>query len=149
VSPLALHIADTLERIPIGSLRCIQPLICLCAGSGLRFDTKVPLGVGAYRYLLRTEQVALELTQTSKHPVIVPLTADPGVSELSIKTSRARNFLMQRLDQLESSLPPKPIGVAKQLLRAVWSAYDEEIGTQRRTHWLDVMSQTGLHSLFG
>jgi len=54
-----------------------------------------------------------------------------------------------RLDELELTLPPKPIGVAKQLLRAVWSAYDEEIDMARRTHWLDVMSYTGLHSLFG
>jgi hypothetical protein len=56
---------------------------------------------------------------------------------------------MGRLDQLELSLPPKPIGVAKQLLHAVWSTYDEEIEFTRRTHWLDVMSATGLHSLFG
>jgi hypothetical protein len=56
---------------------------------------------------------------------------------------------MDRLEQLELSLPPKPIDVAKQLIRAVWSAYDEEIGTPRRTHWLDVMSNTGLHSIFG
>jgi len=56
---------------------------------------------------------------------------------------------MDRLDQLEINLPPKPIGVAKQLLHAVWSAYDDEIGLPRQSHWLDVMSITGLHSLFG
>ncbi len=42
-----------------------------------------------------------------------------------------------------------PIEVAKQLQSAVWSAYNDEIGLTRWTHWLDVMSSTGLHSVFG
>jgi hypothetical protein len=78
-----------------------------------------------------------------------PFPTMPGVSESAIKISQARQVIMDRLDQLELSLPPKPIEVAKKLQRAVWSAYDDEIGLTRRTHWLDVMSYTGLHSIFG
>ncbi|KAK3378736.1 fungal-specific transcription factor domain-containing protein [Lasiosphaeria ovina] len=167
VSPLALHITDILEGVPAGNLRCIQPLLCLCAGSGLRFDAKVPQGRDSRSYLLSTEPLSpvspipLELVATDVASDVAPdvasgvspassvPSATPNISENSIKISHARQSLMDRLDQLEVSLPPKPIGVAKQLLRAVWSAYDEEIGTSRRTHWLDVMSHTGLHSLFG
>jgi hypothetical protein len=148
VTPLALHVTDLLGTVPAASLSCIQPLLCLCAGSGLRYDNKVPLGTGESSYLLGAD---------SKVPTVatsIPTDADfssiePSISEVAIKTSRARGLIMERLDQLELCLPPKPIGVAKQLLRAVWKAYDEEIGLTRRTHWLDVMSYTGLHSLFG
>jgi len=147
VAPLALHVTSILERIPSGRLRCIQPLLCLCAGTGLRFDTKVPLGSGAYNYVLNGEP-GLSPSSPLNPDMDFPF-LEAGISEASIKTSRARQFIMQRLDQLELTLPPKPIGVAKQLLRAVWSAYDTEIDSTRRTHWLDVMSYTGLHSLFG
>ncbi|GAB1319564.1 Fungal-specific transcription factor domain-containing protein [Madurella fahalii] len=148
VSPLALHLTNVLKRIPEGSLRCIQPLICLCAGSGLRYDAKVPLGRGHRSYLLSTEPDAPAPSTSGVVNIDSPY-VNHSVSEHAIKTSQARQFIMERLDQHELSLPPKPIGVAKQLLRAVWSAYDEEIGLDRRTHWLDVMSYTGLHSLFG
>ncbi|KAJ4289466.1 hypothetical protein N0V88_006947 [Collariella sp. IMI 366227] len=149
VSPLALHVTDVLGSIPPGSLSCIQPLLCLCAGSGLRYDSNVPLGTGSRSYLLSTKinTTPLPPTPAPSTPGLDPLY--PGISENAIKTSQSRHLLMDRLDKLELCLPPKPIGVAKQLLRAVWSAYDEEIGLTRRTHWLDVMSYTGLHSLFG
>ncbi|KAK0715547.1 fungal-specific transcription factor domain-containing protein [Lasiosphaeris hirsuta] len=151
VSPLALHVANILETIPVASMRCIQPLLCLCAGSGLRFESKVPLRTEHQTYLLNLEHPCTSLTSAiSTCPETEAASSLPaGVPENSVKTSQARQFIMERLEQLELSLPPKPIGVAKQLLRAVWSAYDEEIGTPRRTHWLDVMSNTGLHSLFG
>ncbi|KAK4226590.1 fungal-specific transcription factor domain-containing protein [Podospora fimiseda] len=158
VSPLALHIADILGKLPVGSMRCIQPLLCLCAGSGLRYDARVPLGNGPNIYFLSTESTgatALPPSPAADTGSVAGsvdsdfLLVNPAISENAIKISRARAFLLGRLEQLEVSLPPKPIGVAKQLLRAVWSAYDEEIGVTRRTHWLDVMSRTGLHSLFG
>ncbi|KAK3954477.1 fungal-specific transcription factor domain-containing protein [Pseudoneurospora amorphoporcata] len=162
VSPLALHVTEILDRIPASSLRCIQPLLCLCAGSGLRFDSKMAMGQGEYSYLLSLESSSADLGLGFNGLGIPGLTAGigsgPGSSSSfscreedaqAVKISQARSILIDRLGQLELSLPPKPIGVAKQLLRAVWSAYDEEIDTPRRTHWLDVMSQTGLHSLFG
>ncbi|KAK4194632.1 fungal-specific transcription factor domain-containing protein [Triangularia verruculosa] len=151
VSPLALHVTEVLRALPVGSMRCIQPLLCLCAGSGLRFDKKVPLGRGHESFLLSAESTTS--TPSSASGMVsereFPFATVPEISENAIKTSQARSFIMARLDQLENSLPPKPIGVAKLLLRAVWTAYDEEIGLTRRTHWLDVMSQPGLHSLFG
>lgn len=154
VTPLAWHVSTILERIPVASMRCIQPLLCLCAGSGLRFETKVPMGSGHQSYLVNQELDVSTLPTDpllpSTSPEVDPLLlGDNIISDNSIKTSQARRFLMDRLDQLEISLPPKPIGVAKELLRAVWRAYDEEIGTDRRTHWLDVMASTGLHSIFG
>ncbi|KAK0641729.1 fungal-specific transcription factor domain-containing protein [Cercophora newfieldiana] len=153
VTPLALHITAILQQLPEANMRCIQPLICLSAGSGLRFESKLPMAAGHQSYLLNAEGGGKSPPSMSPPPSITsepkPALLDPTVTPNSIKVSQARRFLMDRLEQLELSLPPKPIDVAKQLIRAVWSAYDEEIGTPRRTHWLDVMSNTGLHSIFG
>lgn len=150
VTPLALHIVDILQQLPVSSMRCIQPLLCLCAGSGLRFESKAPMATGHQSYLLNAEQGGKSPSpMATLYPKLEPPLLDPAITPNSINISQARRFLMDRLEQLELSLPPKPIDVAKQLIRAVWSAYDEEIGTPRRTHWLDVMSNTGLHSIFG
>ena len=154
VTPLALHVTGILQQLPESTMRCIQTLLCLCAGSGLRFESKSPMASGHQSYLLNAEQggkspsPSITVSSTSPEPEPAGF-LDLGVTENSIKVSQARRFLMDRLEQLELSLPPKPINVAKQLIRAVWRAYDEEIGSPRRTHWLDVMSNTGLHSIFG
>ncbi len=60
------------------------------------------------------------------------------MSENALRISRARHLLMRRLEQLELTLPPKPISVAKRLLRAVWATYDDEISSLDRTHWIDI-----------
>ncbi|KAK3687723.1 fungal-specific transcription factor domain-containing protein [Podospora appendiculata] len=148
VTPLALHITTVIERLPLGSMRCIQPLLCLCAGTGLRFDTKVPLRGGSDSYLLNMQPNAEFMGASVADNTGSVFHAAP-ISESAIKISQARQTIMARLEKLELSLPPKPIEVAKKLLRAVWSAYDAEIDLPRRTHWLDVMSYTQLHSLFG
>jgi len=154
VTPLALHIVNILEQLPVGSMRCIQPLLCLCAGSGLRFESRFEMASGHQSYLLNAEQggkspsSVITVSSNNSPEPDAPLLST-NFTDNSIKTSQARRFIMDRLDQLELSLPPKPINVAKQLMRAVWAAYDEEIGSSRKTHWLDVMSNTGLHSIFG
>lgn len=152
VNPLAINVVTILEQIPESGMRCIQPLLCLCAGSGLRFDGKFPMAPGQQSYLLLAEQGGRSPSATSistLSPEPDTLMFDHGLTDAAVNTSKARRFVMDRLEQLALSLPPKPIDVAKQLLRAVWAAYDDEIGTPRRTHWLDVMTNTGLHSIFG
>lgn len=149
VSPLALHVTEVLSQVPPGSLSCIQPLLCLCAGSGLRYDSKVPLGSGHRRHLLSLDFGTPTISTAGASADHDFHFLNPGLSENATKTSQARQVIMDRLEKLELSLPPKPIEVAKKLQLAVWSAYDDEIGLTRRTHWLDVMSYTGLHSIFG
>ncbi|KAK3902247.1 hypothetical protein C8A05DRAFT_34053 [Staphylotrichum tortipilum] len=127
----------------------IQPLLCLCTGSGLRRESKAPLGGGQHGFVQDTD------LNTTGMPTPVPSQSDlhllgsNDVSENTIKVLQARQAVMARLDQLEVNLPPKLIDVAKQHQPAVWSAYNDEIGLTRHTHWLDVMSYTGLRSIFG
>ncbi len=147
VTPLALHVVDLLGNVPPGNMSCIQPLLCLCAGSGLRRAGKAPLAAGQHGFGLGSDINTTGLPTPVASESDLRLLGSPDVSD--IKVLQARQTIMARLDQLEINLPPKPIEVAKKLQRAVWSAYDDEIGLTRRTHWLDVMSYTGLHSIFG
>jgi hypothetical protein len=144
VTPLALHITSLLESIPPSSMSCIQTLICICAGTGLRFESRGTNDFG--------DDIDLTLDSPNHNPFSPEfdlLALGSGISESSLKISRARHFIMDRLRWLELSLPPKPIGVAKDLLKTTWTVYDEEVDSTNRTHWIDVMTLNGLQSLFG
>ena len=136
VTPLALEIIKILQLVPVSSMRRIQPLLCLCAGSGLRIKWKAPVAARDPNFLDSLEPMP---------PPHVNSTATAS----SVGIFQARCVLMDRLEQLKSHLPRKPIDVATQLIQAVWDTYDKDILTMRRTHWLDVMSNTGLYSIFG
>lgn len=141
VIQLVLHAVDLLGKVPPGSISCLQPLLCLCVGIGLRRESQAPMGGGQHEFIRDTD---LNATGIPSY-----LLSSNDVSENTTKVWQARQAVMARLDQLlEVSLARKPIEVAKQLQRAVWSAYDDETGLTRRIHWLDVMSYTGLYSIF-
>jgi hypothetical protein len=53
------------------------------------------------------------------------------------------------LGALQQSLPPRPIGVALALVRAVWSNYDSANENLRSMHWMNTMVNSGLQTLFG
>lgn len=157
LAPLALHITRILERIPPHSgTRCIQPLLYISAGTGLRFDAMPSKN----RMSSVTSDVSAPLDPSHGLDDFTSsfdsswaeqvLSSGPVLTQTSVEISQARQFILQRLNLLEYSLPSKPVVVAKQLLQAVWKAYDEE-GEQssQDVHWLDVMMNTGLQSLFG
>lgn len=159
LSPLALHITNILRSIPpSSSMRCLQPLLCLCAGTGLRYDNVDPL--------MRSQCDPFMVSAPQSDPVLGfdPLgttsSSDyglPGLSGLSssvigeneLEIASARRFLMERLSRLEQNLPPKPIQVEKQLLKSIWDTYDAETDGTCTTHWLDVMVNNELESVFG
>ncbi|KAH6632328.1 fungal-specific transcription factor domain-containing protein [Chaetomium tenue] len=122
-TPQVLHVVNNvLGKVPAGSLSCIQPLLCLCAGSGLRYEdnSKIPLRSGNHKHPPNTDFNTAATPVSGAAAPGFPLPG-PGISENAIKISQARLLIMNRLDQLEICLPPKPIGVAKQLVRAVWT----------------------------
>jgi hypothetical protein len=71
------------------------------------------------------------------------------VTESRLKIADARCFIISRLDSLEILLPPRPIVVAKTLVQAIWNAYDNEKPGGPSVHWIDVMEENNLRSLFG
>ncbi|CAK7271011.1 hypothetical protein SEPCBS57363_004397 [Sporothrix epigloea] len=133
--PLALHITELLGEIPADSpMRCLQPLLCLCAGSALRVEA--------------SQNESAEEVDTSSAGSIFLSDALGGRSSDATSVYAARDALRVRLGKLEQNLPPRPITVAKQLLETVWLTYDTE-APPSRSHWLDIMSETSFESVFG
>lgn len=120
VLKLALELIKILEQIPVWSnTRCTQPILYITAASGLRFES--PPG-----------QEAL--------PVLTPEV---------LEVHRARKFILDRFAALQRSLPPKPIVVATELVQAVWRKYERESPDVLDVHWIDVMIDAKLSTLFG
>ncbi|KAK8091046.1 hypothetical protein PG994_000551 [Apiospora phragmitis] len=49
-----------------------------------------------------------------------------SITRLSVEVSYARRFIMERLSAYEHNLPPAPVTVAKELVKAIWAGYDSE-----------------------
>ncbi|KAI1052398.1 hypothetical protein LB507_007647 [Fusarium sp. FIESC RH6] len=124
---LALYITGLLANIPSESIRCLQPLLCLGVGSGLRCRT-VP----------EERRSRLELLDH----------AEESDQEQFADVGTARAFIMDRLRGFGSGPATGPIVVLRDLLQAVWSYYDSEI-TPGCIHWLDVMADLKYETVFG
>ncbi|KAM0283080.1 hypothetical protein ACHAQH_002683 [Verticillium albo-atrum] len=173
IVPLALHLLRILERIPPSSgSRCIHPLLYISASTGLRHSTAAasaptdifpslspslslnaaPTAAAAWRTqprLHETGPLTSYITQVTSAGCAA-LSEQERARDLSLEVSRARHFVMRRLESLESSLPPAPVVVAKELVAAVWAAYDGDVGgALYAVHWIDVMEDNDLRSMFG
>jgi hypothetical protein len=175
IVPLALHLVGILEQIPPSSgSRVIQPLLYISASTGLRHSADVPVESMELPASLRLDMMSLggwmgsdtfsqPRPQSPLHEAnsltsyVTQLTSSGSAissdspSETSLQISRARHFIMKRLAVFESSLPPAPIVVAKELVSAIWRSYDNDIGGDGLyvVHWIDVMEWNDLRSLFG
>jgi hypothetical protein len=153
LSPLALHITNILRSIPPSSnMRCLQPLLCLCAGTGLRYDHVDPLMRGENHPFQTASIPGLGFEPLgSAASTVYGLSglSSSVIGENDLEIASARRFLMERLSRLEQNLPPKPIQVEKELLKSIWATYDAEREGTCTTHWLDVMVNNELESVFG
>lgn len=70
------------------------------------------------------------------------------VTQATLQVSKGRRFVIDRLCALQRSLPPRPIGVALDLVKAVWAEYDYSNNAEP-VHWIDVMVEKGFQTLFG
>lgn len=156
--PLALRLTKLLEQIPpdSGSL-VIQPLLYICASTGLCYN----ISLCSPMPTCQPDGVVSESSQVTLGGLDIlgyvdQMGADNGnqpdaalVPEIAVEIGIARNFILKRLDTLECTLHPRPIAVAKQLVKAIWATYDDESRGCRSGHWLDVMEAQDLRSLFG
>ncbi|KAK1995108.1 hypothetical protein LX36DRAFT_751324 [Colletotrichum falcatum] len=166
IIPLALRLVKVLEGIPATSgTRVVQPLLYISAGTGLRHDAPavVPDALGGLGPLQRdpegrragsdlvvrqpplfdSQNLSLYVSQVADAPARQAL-----VTAMTLDVGSARHFVMRRLSILESSLPPTPVVVAKELVQTIWRAYDNDVGSPT-VHWIDVMEDNDLRSMFG
>ena len=150
IIPLSLRLVNVLEHIPPNSgTRCIQPLLYITASTGLRYDTTTMLDISTSSFdaaigssSFQTDPFSMDMLGTSPPPANL-------ISRMSLDISNARHFITSRLNMLESSLPPKPVMMAKELIKAIWDAYDGEAPGSASVHWVDVMEDNNLRSMFG
>lgn len=164
---------------PSSGSRVIQPLLYISASTGLRQQPGLKAnssppqstfgqGLGIFNQAqsmttYETEAMGSSLTQNSNNlssyisgfmgngnDTASPApTNSEAADDTSLDVSSARHFIMQRLSVLESSLPPTPVIVAKDLVTAIWRAYDNNPPDSLPVHWIDVMEANDLRSMFG
>ncbi|KAI0601005.1 fungal-specific transcription factor domain-containing protein [Biscogniauxia sp. FL1348] len=162
ITPLSFRLIDILKGIPATSgTRCIQPLLYLSAGTGLRFDPDTLAYMQRYhRAGMGGSGANTATTTTAAAGIHRPDDNDndhekPPISRQSVEVTHARRFILGRLSLLEHCLPPAPILVARDLVRKVWEAYDSErvemgmMGEAEHVHWIDVMERSNLQTIFG
>lgn len=161
IVPLSLRLIEILEHIPPESgSRMVQPLLCITASTGLRLDIpanswsvgswldnitapqEIPLAANQENCDIAEFMNQLNDVGQASHPPNMP-------TQLSIDVGNARAFVLKRLNMLENTLPPKPIIMAKNLVQAIWAAYDNEMPGCNAVHWVDVMEAQNLRSIFG
>lgn len=160
IIPLTRRLIGVLEQIPPDSgSRVIQPLLYICASTGLRFSLSPSVNhdgsdhqnLGTVGTSSGTSGNGLNILDYINQIDASTSTdaASGSVPSVALDIGIARNFIIKRLNVLESTLQPKPIIVAEELVKAIWAAYDEEPPGCTAIHWLDVMEKKDLRSLFG
>ncbi|KAM0435890.1 hypothetical protein ACHAPT_002782 [Fusarium lateritium] len=153
IIPLSLRLVNVLEQIPPSSgTRVIQPLLYISASTGLRYDTMTLLDVPGFSF--ESPVTGFQpgpFGDTLEAALGTSPSAPPGnlISRMSLDISNARHFITGRLNMLENSLPPKPVMMARELIKAIWDAYDSEPPGSASVHWVDVMEDKNLRSMFG
>lgn len=143
VTGLAVRISKIIEEIPSASpMRCLQPLLCVCAGSGLRYEMIEVPQVSCNETLLVSGS---EQGDVSEDLDTIPTALSDS---RSLEVSQAREFLLSRLSELEQGILSNSVTVAKQLLLAIWSAFDKDTPLEQ-SHWIDIMTGTKSWTVFG
>ncbi|CAI6096084.1 unnamed protein product [Clonostachys chloroleuca] len=162
IVPLTLRLVKLLEQVPPDSgSRVIQPMLYICASTGLRYEYGANFGTEQTGFSpsdARNIEMGVSFDDSSDilgyiDQIYKSGNGEPAspeaVSRMGLEVANARAFIMKRLDLLESTLQPRPVMVAKELVKAVWAAYDAEPAGFTSVHWFDVMDSQDLRSLFG
>lgn len=171
---LTLRLVEVLKRIPADSgARCIQPILLISAAAGLKFD--VPTQTTSSSRNRSANSIHVGGTMINREALSEPLAGSsmlfgssgqtsgfpndfdgsstceemPLLTTLTLEVSAGRRFVINRLGALQQSLPPRPIGVALALVRAIWFNYDAADEKLRNLHWMNTMVNSGLQTLFG
>lgn len=174
---LSLRLVESLKKIPPESgSRCMQPLLYLCAASGLQLNPLPPLQTtsvfpqisnleGTYvqygSHRTPQDNMRPEITlQTARADSMRPPPAstffnardadiDPTLTVSAFKVAQARSFVKKRLGMLQQLLPPRYTGTALKLAEAIWAEYDCAPSGGSPLYWFDVMVRENLQTFFG
>lgn len=155
ITPLSLRLIKVLEQLPSDSgTRMVQPLLCITAATGLRYDVSTMMegylpssteNLTSTPYFCDTQSLSEVAMRRGGQESSPP----SFISQASIEVSEARHFIMSRMARLEHSLAPRPVVMARTLIQSIWDRYDSEIPGVTTVHWVDVMEDNDLRSMFG
>ncbi|KAF5642433.1 uncharacterized protein FTJAE_3590 [Fusarium tjaetaba] len=155
IIPLTLRLIEVLEQIPSESRSCaIQPLLYMCAATGLRHTPACSPGTepsSGSPAKPRPMESILDYLDLLKDPVehskedIDPL----SISQTTIDVSKGRTFILRRLSVFKECLHPGPIAVAEEFVKELWDAYDEAPRWSMDVCWISLMDKKDLRTLFG
>lgn len=155
ITPLSLRLVEVLQTIPSESgTKIMQILLCISASTGLRFHSS-PGSTGALlgekiENISNQENMSItEYADMFNVPRLNAIETTSCLDQPVLDIGEARGFLLKRMNDLENNLPPRPIVVAKKLIRSIWERYDAEAPGKYEIHWIDIMDATGLRSFFG
>ncbi|KAF5717115.1 hypothetical protein FMUND_5933 [Fusarium mundagurra] len=155
IIPLTLRLIEVLEQIPSESGSCaIQPLLYICAATGLRHRTAFLPGTepsSGSPAKPRPMESIIDYLDLLKDPLERDKQVeDPlSVSQMAIDVSKGRAFILRRLSVFKECLHPDPITVAEKFTRELWAAYDEVPGQSMDVCWIGLMDKKDLRTLFG
>ncbi|KAF5968136.1 hypothetical protein FBULB1_10883 [Fusarium bulbicola] len=155
IIPLALRLIEVLEQVPSESGSCaIQPLLYICAATGLRYTPTFPSVTepgGGSSAKPRPMESILDYLDLLKDPVERgKQVEDPlSVSQMAIDVSKGRAFILRRLSLFKECLHAGPIGVAEKFVAELWAAYDEVSSWSMDVSWIILMDKKDLRTLFG
>lgn len=161
---LSLKLVEQLKQIPPESgSRCMQPVLYLCAASGLQVASAMSQDPYASLFEQSTASYKAHGGQsaarsddhgTSRHSTensdrAHDLNNDTMLTVSALKVAQARTFVKRRLGMLQQLLPPRYVGTALRLAEAIWAEYDCTEGGGSPLYWFDVMVREKLQTFFG
>jgi len=158
ITPLTLRLIEVLEQIPSESGSCvIQPLLYICAATGLRYTPALPVDTesesisGASQVKPRPMESILDYLDLLKDPLEGDKQLDDPlfVSQVAVDVSKGRAFILRRLSVFKECLHPGPIEVAERFTKELWAAYDEAPRWSMDFCWISLMEKKDLRTLFG
>ncbi|KAG5790478.1 hypothetical protein H9Q69_010459 [Fusarium xylarioides] len=155
IIPLTIRLIEVLEQIPSESSSCaIQPLLYICAATGLRHIPTLSLDMelsGGSPAKPRPMESILDYLDLLKDPLERPEEeiGSLSVSQVAIDVSKGRAFVLRRLSVFKERLHPSPIAVAEKFVKELWAAYDEAPRWSMEVCWISLMDKKDLRTMFG
>lgn len=169
LSELALQIVSILQEIPLESgARSIHPILYLAVAPGLKLfagTQETPDTYDMYKASWATRNMQTDasvlLDKPLDHGALCTATIQGNVvgdaytqqsssllSPFPSRCEQARGFVQSRMNALRNVLPQRPIALTLELIHAIWNHSDLARANTRDIHWIDIMMDSTLQTLF-
>ncbi|CVL00495.1 uncharacterized protein FMAN_09919 [Fusarium mangiferae] len=148
LASFTLQLVAILEKIPAESgSKFIHPMLYLSAAAGLRFShlgSQDGSRVENWASFDLTQSASCLLPDLSLDTTNPALASYASIPQLALELSQARCLVWARLGNIQQALPYRASDSICQLVKTIWSEYDNSQPGSTDIHWLEVLRRTGL-----